>query len=114
MISTFNAYGFALGNVGTLTLDNTEGLKQFGIALSQLSPQKAALIAVTNNLNRELLEEALLQADIDNKVMDSILAHYNNAAAKTSDKVATDALTLAHQNCSLSLKPTLLLLCCLC
>lgn len=95
MISTFNAYGFALENVGSLTIDNTAQLKQFGIALGQLTPHKAAMIAITNNLNRELLEEALLQGNVDGKVKESILAHYSNAAAKTSDKVATDALTFS-------------------
>lgn len=95
MISTFNAYGFALENVGSLTIDNTAQLKQFGIALGQLTPYKAAMVAITNNLNRELLEEALLQGNVDDKVKESILAHYSNAAAKTSDKVATDALTFS-------------------
>lgn len=79
-------------------MDNVDSLKQFGAVLSQLTPSQAAYAVATNGLSKELLEEALLQADVKHEMIASIIQHYDAAQAKIVDKAATDKLNVSLRN----------------
>lgn len=98
IVSQWNATGAAISSIAALSKGATTSVTQLASAFSVLTPAQIAHLAVTNNLDDELLIAAILESQLSDSQMEEAYAAYEAATAKTADKAATDGLTFSVGN----------------
>lgn len=102
--SRLNAYGAALTTVKSLSADNADAIETMALAFKAMTTEKIKNFVATNNLSKALLEEILVQADLDQEVIESILSYHASTMAKGTDKVASDSLTFSMSNLTTAIR----------
>lgn len=95
--------GVLAGSKDAIDKYNTS-IETLGKSFSLMTPSKIADIAASNGLGEAHFEAALLVSTLTEEQKNEARAAYNAATAKTTDKAATDALTLSVGNLTTALK----------